>query len=283
MKFIIFIGLLTVGLTNVVIANDNKVKAFEIPRTTVVEVTDYSTGRSYPLFIKLPKSYRKNNHKNYPVIYLTDAWYAFQIVSGATRYPMNVNKMQQAIIVGISYQKGSKRDNSRVYDYTPTKVKSWRKKTGGASEYMSLLENVVFKYMAQNYRVDPSNRTFVGNSLGGLLGSYILLTKPQLFKNYILGSPSYWYDDKYIFRLEAMADRKQPVIEAKVFIGIGQRESKAYDSHYEMVDDAKLFYQKMVNWQQPKLTTKMIVIPDANHQTAFPTTAIQGLYWALAN
>ena len=127
MKFIIFIGLLAIGLTNVVIANDSNVQAFEIPRTTVVEVIDYSTGRSYPLFIKLPKSYRKNNHKNYPVIYLTDAWYAFQIVSGATRYPMNVNKMQQAIIVGISYQKGSKLDNSRVYDYTPTKVKSWRK------------------------------------------------------------------------------------------------------------------------------------------------------------
>jgi predicted alpha/beta superfamily hydrolase len=66
------------------------------------------------LFIKLPKSYDKSPYKIYPIIYLTDANYAFQIVSGATRYPMNLRTMHEAIIVGISYSNASKRDNSRV-------------------------------------------------------------------------------------------------------------------------------------------------------------------------
>ncbi|PKG81394.1 alpha/beta hydrolase [Colwellia sp. 75C3] len=256
-------------------------ESFKIPRSLVVEVTDPMSKLTYPLFIKLPKGYDKNPDKKYPVIYLTDAWYAFQIVSGATRYPMNANKMAQAIIVGMSYAKGSKGDSSRVFDYTPNVSKSWRKKTGGAAQYMQFIEQHVFKYMSKNYRVDKHNRTFIGNSLGGLFGSYVLLTKPKLFKNYILGSPSFWFDNYAIFRLESAVSSNIENLNANVFIAIGERESKKFESNYEMVNDAELFYQKMLSWQQIKLKAKIIIIPQANHQTAFPTAAIQGLQWVL--
>lgn len=255
---------------------------FEIPRSLVVELQDTSSKRIYPLFIKLPKSYNKNLDKKYPVIYLTDAWYSFQIVSGATRYPMNSGKMAEAIIVGISYAKGSKGDTSRVLDYTPSKNAKWKKQTGGAQQHRTFIEKDVFNYMAANYRVDTKERTFIGNSLGGLFGSYILLTKPYMFKNYIIGSPSYWFDNKSLFALADKASLNIIDISANVFIAIGERESKALESSYEMVDDAQQFYQKILSWQQEKLAAKMLVIPEANHQTAFPTTAIQGLYWVLA-
>ncbi|MBL4942640.1 MAG: alpha/beta hydrolase [Colwellia sp.] len=251
--------------------------SFQIPRSEVVEIKDPKSQRIYPLFIKLPKSYVRNDNKTYPVIYLTDAWYSFQVVSGATRYPMNANKMKEAIIVGISYAKGSRGDSSRVRDYTPSHNKAWKQQTGGAQQHMEFIENSVIKYMEKNYRTDPSDRTFIGNSLGGLFGTYILLTKPALFKNYILGSPSYWFDNRFIFRLEKRAGIKN--INANVFIAIGERESKALESSYEMVNDAKTFYKKMLAWQQPKLKAKILIIPEANHQTAFPTTAIQGLHW----
>ncbi len=256
-------------------------KPFYIPRSLVTELVDPISKRTYPLFIKLPKSYAKNKDKKYPVIYLTDAKYAFQLVSGATRYPMNTNKMEEAIIVGISYAKGSKRDSSRVRDYTPTRSNAWQQQTGGAQQHMEFIENVIFKYISKNYRTDITNRTFIGNSLGGLFGSYVLITKPHLFKNYILGSPSYWFDNQVIFRLEAAVANKVTNINANVFISIGERETKDLESLYEMVNDAEKFYKKMLNWQQPHLKTKMLIISEANHQTAFPTTTIQGLHWIL--
>jgi len=255
----------------------SETSSFQIPRSKIVEIKDPNSQRVYPLFIKLPKSYSKNDDKTYPVIYLTDAWYSFQIVSGATRYPMNARKMKEAIIVGISYAKGSKRDSSRVRDYTPSLNKTWKQETGGAQQHMDFIEGSVIKYMENNYRTDPSNSTFIGNSLGGLFGTYILLTKPALFKNYILGSPSYWFDNKFIFQLEKRA--KIENINANVFISIGERESKTLESNYEMVKDAETLYTKMLAWQQPKLKLKILIIPEANHQTAFPTTAIQGLHW----
>jgi len=282
MSFLRLFSILTLCLLSRQVLATTDQKPFEIPRSLVIEVTDDKTGRVYPLFIKLPKSFNRDSSRKYPVIYLTDAWYAFQIVSGATRYPMNVGKMKEAIIVGISYAKGSKRDNSRVRDYTPTLDKSWTAPTGFAHQHMAFIQDVVMKTIEQDYRGDTKNRTFVGNSLGGLFGSYILMTKPDLFKNYILGSPSYWYDNKVIFELERQFAKKKLSVNANVFIAIGERETKALESHHQMVQDARSFYQKMLAWRQPKLNAKLLIIPQANHQTAFPTTAIQGLYWALA-
>ncbi len=81
-------------------------KSVEIPRSETVSLIEKSTSRVYPLFIKTPRSYSPNTDKTYPVIYLTDAPYAFQLASWATRFPMNSGAMKKAIIVGISYSKG---------------------------------------------------------------------------------------------------------------------------------------------------------------------------------
>ena len=171
--------------------------AFEIPRSNIIEIKDPDSERIYPLFIKLPRSYDNRKDKSYPVIYLTDAWYSFQIVSGATRFPMNTGKMQEAIIVGISYSKGSRGPSSRIRDYTHIEDGSWKYQTGKAKEHINFIEKSVFSFIEKNYRVNES-RTFVGNSLGGLLGTYILFSKPDMFNNYVLGSPSVWFKDNDI-------------------------------------------------------------------------------------
>ena len=38
-------------------------KKFEIPRSSIIELEDPVTNRTYPLFIKLPKSYKNNVKK----------------------------------------------------------------------------------------------------------------------------------------------------------------------------------------------------------------------------
>jgi hypothetical protein len=75
---------------------------------------------------KIPRSYNHNSKKSYPAIYLTYALYSFQIVSGATRFPMNTGKMREAIIVGISYSKGSGDHASRVRDFTHIEDSNWK-------------------------------------------------------------------------------------------------------------------------------------------------------------
>lgn len=252
---------------------------FSIPRTQTVELMDQETNRVYPIYIKLPRGYQRNKTKRYPVIYITDANYAFQVVSGATRFPMNTNKMQHAILVGISYSKGSRGDTSRIRDFTPAYAKSWKKLTGEGPQHLRFINEVVFKHIDKHFRTDTNNRTFVGNSLGGLFGAYILITKPDMFNNYVLGSPSLWFNNEVFFELINKTQIDKSALNAKVFVGIGERETTKLDGRYDMVEHAQLFVKRLNDWKLPNLKLKLLVIPEANHETAFPTTAIQGLYW----
>jgi len=253
---------------------------FEIPRSNVVDLVDPVSGRTYPLFIKLPKSYQSNKDKLYPVIYLTDAWYSFQIVSGSTRFPMNTGKMKEAIIVGISYSKGSRGPSSRIRDYTPTSDPSWKLQTGEAEQHATFIEKTVFPYIKSSYRVDTLNRTYVGNSLGGLFGAYILFNKAKMFKNYILGSPSVWFKNNDILSVNA----KMSHGEHKVFVAVGAEETPKFSaSKHDMVLGAKSLMAKISHTNFPETEVRFLEIQGANHDTAFPTTAIQGLYWLLKN
>jgi predicted alpha/beta superfamily hydrolase len=273
-KFLPFIFIF-LFINSIQLVKAQETNTFEVPRSNIIEIKDPDSGRVYPLFIKLPRSYNNQEDKSYPVIYLTDAWYSFQIVSGATRFPMNTGKMKEAIIVGISYSKGSKGPSSRIRDYTHIEDSSWKFQTGKAKEHISFIEKSVFSFIKNNYRVNES-RTFVGNSLGGLLGAYILFTKPDMFNNYVLGSPSVWFKDNDILKIKTAPNLNKH----KVFIAVGANETIELDSpKHDMVKGAKELELKLLGELFPNTKVKLLTIQGANHETAFPTTAIQGLYW----
>ncbi|MXR68758.1 alpha/beta hydrolase [Shewanella sp. JBTF-M18] len=254
----------------------------EIPRTQVFDLTDPVSKRVYPLWVKLPRSYQSDSERHYPVIYVADAPYAFQIVSGMTRFPMNSGKMREAIIVGLAYAKGDKGPQSRVRDYTQAVDSGWKLETGGASHYADYLETQVLPFMAEHYRVDDKDLTFVGNSLGGLLGAYLLLEKPNLFDNYVLGSPSVWFKGEQLLSLTAKprAEDKQS---RRVFLAVGALETPAKAGmQHDMVAGAGKLRRHLQRQLGDSLVIESLIIAGARHETAFPTTASQGLYWLLA-
>lgn len=253
----------------------NASAAYEIPRSIVIELKEHSSERVYPVFIQLPASYTSQTDRVYPVIYLTDAHYSFPLVSGAVRFPMNSGVMQQAIIVAVSYEQGSKGASSRVRDYTPSKAKAWQQETGNAKGHMAFIRDTVFPFIEQNYRGSNTNRTFVGNSLGGLFGAYMLFTEPELFSNYILGSPSVWFDNNMILAVSAV----KPKAATRVYISVGEYETPAYGEGQDMLAGAKQLTDKILALDSGNIDLRFSVVSGASHATAFPTTAIQGLDW----
>ncbi|MDO3381133.1 hypothetical protein [Gilvimarinus algae] len=73
--------------------------AFEIPHSFVHTLTSSDLGRSYDIYVKVPARYHneENRQKYYPVIYLNDGPYTFQVASGVTHLPMNMGKLEQAL------------------------------------------------------------------------------------------------------------------------------------------------------------------------------------------
>lgn len=273
---ILFVLLLVCGFCPVVGAAEKK--SFEIPRSEVVPIRDTGTGRQYELFIKLPPSYSKD--KKYPAVYITDALENFQIVSGATHYPMNFGYIEGLILVGISWEKDFRPDLSRQRDFTPTVAKGYKDPTGQADKHLTFIRNDVIPYIEKNYSADPARRAYVGHSFGGLFGGYILVTRPDTFKNYILSSSSLWYDNEVIATLESEYAKKHSDLDANVYISVGQLEKPPYtkDKH-EMPKLAETLYSRLKSRNYKNLSIKLHVIESANHATSFPTAATQGLWW----
>ncbi|OJJ17995.1 hydrolase [marine bacterium AO1-C] len=251
--------------------NTDEKSKLAFSRTKVVPIKDAKNGRQYELYIRLPEKYAEKTDIKHPVIYYTDALWHVEVLSGSTEYIL-----ENAILVGISWQKDlnnkSKAYLSRFRDYSFVKSKNPKHQAkyqfGQASNHLEFIRNSVIKYVEGNYRTDPTNRTYFGYSLGGEFGSYILLTQPNTFKNYILGSPSL---DKtstpYLIKLAS----KTSVPNANVFISYGRLEKK-------LGANVNKFIALLKAKNDQSLSLKHIIV-EGTHQTAFPMTTIRGIYW----
>ncbi len=251
-----------------------KRSCLELPQIEVIPITDTQTGRQYELYVELPEGYSENEDTQYPVLYYTDAMWHIELLSGSAEYVL-----EDAILVGISWQKDINENLkeeegahvSRYRDYS-TKESSnpeyqVKYQFGQASNHLAFIRNDVIKYVEENYRTDPGNRSYFGYSLGGEFGAYVLLSQPNTFKNYILGSPSLKGD---IPQLSELASNAAP-LNANLFISYGSQED-------ELGKYAEELITLLRNRNDESLSLHNVVI-EGSHQTAFPLTGVRSMIW----
>ena len=171
------------------------------------------------LNIYLPAGYGTDPLKKYPVIYLLDGSSDedfIHIVGLAQFANFPWTKMlEPTIIVGIgnvdrkrdfTYPSNNEQDNTEL----PT--------SGGSDKFIAFLESELQPYIASHYSTN-NNKTIIGQSLGGLLATEILYTKSELFTNYIIVSPSLWWDDESLLSDKTIADFAQ---KKTVYLAVGK-------------------------------------------------------------
>ena len=265
------------------------------------EVHAPSLTRDYQVYVALPDSYRdtRTTARRYPVVFVTDANYAFPVVrSIASRLTKHAG-MEETIVVGLSYAKGDTGVYSRRRDYTPSVPRrhEWRSDMPGraialgeAPAYARFLADEVLPLVAKHYRADMRRKLFVGHSYGSLLGLQILLTEPRTFEHYILGSPSLWYDAGVMFDREHAYAKRQRDLPATVFFGIGSLETLApgkkrsrAEEDADMVADLREFDAALKAHRYPGLRTQLKVFADEDHASVFPLVVTHGLRSVLAS
>jgi predicted alpha/beta superfamily hydrolase len=159
-------------------------------------LTSKETNSTFLKNIYLPPTYTDTLRK-YPLMVLTDANFVMGIAQSTFDCLTLGMEIPEVIVVGISYPHSSELDwsRNRHRDMTPTHVEGYNP-SGLADRFIAFIKNELFPYIENNYRVDNTDRCFYGHSFGGLLGSHILIEQPELFNRYIIGSPSYYWDNK---------------------------------------------------------------------------------------
>ncbi|WP_371185840.1 alpha/beta hydrolase [Thalassotalea maritima] len=247
-----------------------------IDNSAIVTIDSKVLGRKYDLLIKVPKDYGQQNNraKKYPVLFLNDGPYTFKVAAGVT----HMKQMDKVIIVGISFAKGQNGQYSRVRDLTPEEDTSWTKyETGGAPRYLQFIEDEVFTYVENNYRVNTNQRILSGQSLGGSFGAWVLLSKPELFSSYILTSPSLWYKNDLIYNIEHNYHARTQQLNANVYIATGALETKNNGMNNDMAVDQTRFVNHLHARNYQGLTLVGEIIDGTDHYSTFPVGLSKGL------
>ncbi|WP_241093529.1 alpha/beta hydrolase [Xanthomonas sp.] len=261
-------------------------KPYEIVDSQVWTVPDPATGRDYQVFVAMPRGYADDPARRYPVLYVTDADYAFPLVRQiARRLNGEGPKIDDFILVGLSYAIGDDAMPSRRRDYTPTPEDGANSPPtpthGKASDYIGYLRDRVLPFVAQRYRTDERRRLYLGHSYGGLLGTQILLSAPEMFAGYILGSPSYWYGEHAMRDQEKAFAATHKDLPAQVYLYVGEYEQTRYGQNYDMVDDAQAMVRSLRARRYPGLQVQLEVLNDEDHLSVAPRGLTHGLKYLL--
>lgn len=233
----------------------------KIPFVLGHSVTIYSNAlnENRELNIFLPPDYESSDSVRYPVIYLLDGSKDedFIHVTGLASF-LNfswIDLLPKSIIVGISNV-----DRKRDFTY-PTKIETDKvayPTTGHSEEFISFIEKELQPFVELNYRTNRS-RSIIGQSLGGLLATEILIKKPELFQTYYIVSPSLWWDNESLLN-EINSDKNR---QANVFIGVGKEEKV-------MIKDARILNKK-IKKSYPSMNVKFKYFKDEDHGTILHT------------
>ncbi len=255
-------------------------QAYELLGTEVWDVPDPATGRAYQLFVGLPPSYAKEPTRRYPVLYVTDADYAFPIIRQIARR-LNVEgpKVEEFILVGLSYAKGDGGMTSRRRDYTPTPNGPSNApadaKHGEGARHQAWLRDKALPFVAGRYRTAPGRNILLGHSYGALLATQILFSEPEMFGGYVLGSPSLWYDKRHMFGVEAAYAAKHRDLKARVYLYTGEYEAvrkgdARFNQETDLVADSRAFAAVLRKRDYPGLTLEDEVLNDEDHVSVAP-------------
>jgi len=241
-------------------------QSFNLYNTEEKIIPAKNVDDTFHVFVSLPDKYAESD-KRYPVLYVLDGDVAFGMAVSIARYLQIGENIPELIIVGIGYGALDKSaGEKRRRDYRPTN-------TGGAENFLKFLKDELIPQINHSYRTVPEDRTISGYSIGGLFALYTLLTEPETFSGYIIGSPSLTWDNYSIFNYEEDSFEKIGEMKISLFISVGSEESD--EKYFDPIDKLVSQIQER-NYSGLKLEAK--VFDGSTHLMGPPESLTHGLF-----
>ncbi|WP_316828990.1 alpha/beta hydrolase [Pedobacter miscanthi] len=247
------------------VSTKNNAKPFVLG--VIDEIQSKELAEKRILNIYLPEGYSAGDTTKYPVIYLLDgsADEDFIHVVGLVQFNSFewVNQVPKSIVVGIATV-----DRRRDFTFTTT-IETDRQKfptTGHSDQFIAFIGNELQPYIQQKYKTNGT-KTIIGQSLGGLLATEILFKKPSLFNNYIIISPSLWWNNGSLLNEKANLAQSSFKQSAQVYIAVGKEGLTPTAIPRVMEVDANLLAEKIKDTKNKNIRVYFDYLPLENHAT----------------
>ena len=205
-------------------------------------------GSSYALFSKalvdvrrinvyLPDDYGQEDTP-FPVIFLLDGGEKedFHHITGLAQITAAYGEGRELIVVGIE-------GKDRRHDLTPPSSNATDRRliptSGGAGAYRRFLLDELKPWVASHFRID-GRTALMGESLAGLFVAETLLKAPSSFDDYIIVSPSLWWDDGALSKQAAQDLKRGNFSHRRAWIAFDDPAPPASQADKERADQDRL-------------------------------------------
>jgi len=230
------------------------------------EIQSKELSEKRVLNIYLPEGYNEKDSIKYPVIYLLDGSADEDFIHVVGLIQFNnfswINRVPKSIVVGIA-------NVDRRRDFTfPSSIKEEKdlyKTAGQSAKFIAFIEKELQPFIEKKYNAG-SSKMLIGQSLGGLLATEILMKKTDLFNKYVIISPSLWWDDGSLLKYSPQtlsANNKR----VDVYIGVGKEGLAPSTIPHVMEVDANLLVEKLRKIDNKNINVQFDYLPDEDHAT----------------
>jgi uncharacterized protein len=253
----------------------NDTKPVSLDNTEQFFITsDFVKNENYIIQVGLPASYYKTK-KTYPVLYVLDGDKSFGMTKEIADWLMWSGEIKDIIVVGISYGKGTAAWwEKRARDYTQYKdtVYYYYPNAGGGDNFLGFINNELFPAINNKYRTNPDSSAIMGISFGGLLSSYVLFARPEMFRSYIIISPALFWNNNSILNTEAGYFNSHKELYKSVYLAYGSLDNKDWT-----INPTNEFLSTIQahNYNGFKLTSE--IFKGETHISVYPTALTHGL------
>jgi len=267
-----FFSLLFLLFTSTLIfSQTHKSKSAETSKPFVLgvieEIQSKELGEKRILNIYLPEGYKAEDATKYPVIYLLDgsADEDFIHIAGLVQFNSFewINQVPKSIVVGIATV-----DRRRDFTFPTTTEKDQKRfaTAGHSDKFIAFIEKELQPFITRKYKTTES-KTIIGQSLGGLLETEILLKKPTLFTKYIIASPSIWWNNGSILNMDSIIFQENFKQPTEIFIAVGKEGLTPTEIPRVMEVDANLLAEKIKASKSKNIKVYFDYLPEENHGT----------------
>ena len=270
-------------LTLPAIAQD--AQPYEFPfQVDVYDLPVSSNGIAYRIYVREPLAAEDRVDGPPGVFYVLDGDYYFPALAAGVFNTEYFGHTPNAYMVGIGYQdlETVSLNRHRTRDFTPTSFTPPDadhplrphdyEGSGGADAFLRVLAEEIIPFVEARYDIDNSERGLVGQSYGGLFASYVLLQRPELFLQYVIISPSLWWDDfmlahddRAMMLMEAQTRDIAPSAPTRIVFTAGSLEERL-----GMVTDVTRFTERLAAREDANLDFIYRVLDGEQHESVFP-------------
>ena len=250
--------------------------------TQVREIHSAIYDKDYLLSVSLPDGYDPSSDITYPTLYVLDGNMYFETTVQSYQVQTLGTDVPPMIIVGIEYPTYSldawlvrraielTPSNNAEFDNQYTEQYKTTTKSGGAKTFLNVLGKEIVPFIDRNYKTSDKTALF-GHSLGGLFATYSLLQAKPLFDEYLISSPSLWWDDEMIFTHEQQYVDSNKDLNARVLLSVGSLEGPLMVPPMQKMGDVL----KSRKFKSLDITTH--VFDNETHLSVQPGTLSRGL------